>query len=574
MSGMIRPRNTNQFSLRMSKSSNLARETNIRARGKKPMWQFRKSHYTFRSRLIFAGVFLSSIHAFAQDGLQYKVNYHCGGERIEVAYCRHDSDMPGYPRTTPQNDYCLVYYPDRPMRGGFMVQESELRSEIVRKLQACGALAGEPQTAAPQPTPSSLTADDYIKQAEPYFKGKDAAKAIDPLKKAIALTPSSTAYNDLGIAYTNLDQYANAASAFEQAARLSPSNANIGLNLGFAYLKLQKYDKAIAALRETLRLKPDFADAANQLGMALEDSKRYADAVAAYQYTIRVDPHYTAGYSNLGSLFAKSGKREEAIEIYRELQKIDQDEATALYRDIIDADADAKEKVSASDRAKAYEKLDSAALLAKANQGDDAAMKRVSDLYYQKHDNANGLQWLIKAAEHGDPELQDAVGWKYEKSNTSEARKWYRKAAEQGNDTAQLHLCESYATELALDDGVFQGPGKDDLQAPIAPLHGSATAIDEAFRWCQRGGNQHLVRAAWLAGVLWARGSQAHPAKYDEAYFWLSFADVTAGAKFRQKVAQHLTAAQRGEIEKRAANFLPSPMELLHDAMVKRSAGQ
>src|SRR5512135_3406617 len=74
--------------------------------------------------------------------LRYNVAYKCGGEHIEVAYCRADSDMPGFPRTTPQNDYCLVYYPDRPKRGGFTVQTSELRGDVIKKLQACGALPG------------------------------------------------------------------------------------------------------------------------------------------------------------------------------------------------------------------------------------------------------------------------------------------------------------------------------------------------------------------------------------------------------------------------------------------------
>ena len=52
------------------------------------------------------------------------------------------------------------------------------------------------------------------------------------------------------------------------------------------------------------------------------------------------------------------------------------------------ADLDAGEKkTSVAKRAEAYRNLDSSALLAKADQGDDAAMKRLSDLYYEKKDN-------------------------------------------------------------------------------------------------------------------------------------------------------------------------------------------
>src|SRR5690242_383224 len=85
------------------------------------------------------GVFLlCGLESSAQ--LRYKVSYQCNKERVEVAYCRADSDMPGFPRTHEKDNYCLVYYPDRPMRGGFTVQESELRSDIIKTLQDCGAL--------------------------------------------------------------------------------------------------------------------------------------------------------------------------------------------------------------------------------------------------------------------------------------------------------------------------------------------------------------------------------------------------------------------------------------------------
>ncbi len=44
-------------------------------------------------------------------------------------------------------------------------------------------------------------------------------------------------------------------------------------------------------------------------------------------------------------------------------------------------------------RAEAYHNLDSSTLLAKANERDDAAMKALADLYYEKHDDGNGLKW-------------------------------------------------------------------------------------------------------------------------------------------------------------------------------------
>jgi len=85
--------------------------------------------------------------------------YQCGGERIQVDHCRHDDDGPGLQPTPPQNDYCLVYYPDRPKNGGFMVQTTELRGDIVKKLQTCGTQSTpQPQHAEPSAAPTEPSA--------------------------------------------------------------------------------------------------------------------------------------------------------------------------------------------------------------------------------------------------------------------------------------------------------------------------------------------------------------------------------------------------------------------------------
>jgi hypothetical protein len=47
---------------------------------------------------------------------------------------------------------------------------------------------------------------------------------------------------------------------------------------------------------------------------------------------------------------------------------------------------------------------------------------------------------------------------------------------------------------------------------------------------------------------------------------------LQAGAVFKQKPGRHLSDAQRAEVEKRAANFHPSPFELFHEQMLKRAA--
>jgi hypothetical protein len=58
---------------------------------------------------------------------------------------------------------------------------------------------------------------------------------------------------------------------------------------------------------------------------------------------------------------------------------------------------------------------------------------------------------------------------------------------------------------------------------------------------------------------------------YAEAYFWLTNGGIKAGEAFRTKVGNHLTEAQRTQVEKLAKAFHPSLFELLHDTMTKGS---
>ncbi len=476
------------------------------------------------------------------DGLRYRVNYHCNGERVEVDYCRHDSDMAGFPRTVPQNDYCAVNFPDRPIHNGIMVPSSILRRDIVGQLQACGALP-RPLGWAPK---QESTVPEVMALANKYFEAKDYAHALEQYQKVLAL---------------NAD---------------APTQAMANLKIGFIYDGSNQFDKAIPYLREAARLGPGNGGAFYELGYAYYNLKRYDEALASFQKSVQLLPNDKSARHWLGSAEYATGHMDDALATYRVLQRISPDEASDLFEEITRADLDDNtKKPSAAKRAEAYSNLDIATLLAKANQGDDAAMRRLSDLYYAKKDSASGLRWLIKTAEQGDPDSQNDLGWYYENAppkNVIAARKWYAKAGEQGFDSADLNLCRSYASQLDLDQGVFPVAGKDDRQSPIVPLRGSQADIDEAFRWCERGGDRGLPQAGWNAGILSAKGSSDRAPNYEDAYFWLTYGGVQAGEVFRQKVGTHLSADQRTELEKLAAAFHPDAMTVLRDIMVKQRA--
>lgn len=79
--------------------------------------------------LIIASPALAGESLINGEPLQYGHDYHCNGERVEIARCRDNDDA----------SYCQVYYPDRPYHDGMMIQPVEMRGDIIRKLTQCAS---------------------------------------------------------------------------------------------------------------------------------------------------------------------------------------------------------------------------------------------------------------------------------------------------------------------------------------------------------------------------------------------------------------------------------------------------
>lgn len=107
--------------------------------------------------------------------------------------------MPGYPPTKPEDNYCAVHYPDRPLQNGISVEKVELLADVVKKLQSCGAF-NQPSrqpvsstTAAPgsaktgSASGTSHRPPEVIIRADKLYDEKKYAEAIEAYKKAVVL---------------------------------------------------------------------------------------------------------------------------------------------------------------------------------------------------------------------------------------------------------------------------------------------------------------------------------------------------------------------------------------------------
>jgi len=112
----------------------------------------------------------------------------------------------------------------------------------------------------------------YVNIGSIYDQNGQYVKAIDPLKKSIALRATYAGYVNLGEAYFRQDRFAEAAAAYEEAAKLDPQQYVVWGNLGDARFyagqkgqSVAPYRKAAALASESLKINPRDPDVLSNL---------------------------------------------------------------------------------------------------------------------------------------------------------------------------------------------------------------------------------------------------------------------------------------------------------------------
>ncbi|KAL4280556.1 hypothetical protein GQ457_03G022440 [Hibiscus cannabinus] len=110
--------------------------------------------------------------------------------------------------------------------------------------------------------------------------------------------------------------YADVARLFNEAAQMSPEDADVHIVLGVLYNLSREYDKAIASFQTALKLKPNDYSLWNKLGATQANSVQSADAILAYQQALDLKPNYVRAWANMGISYANQGMYEESIRYY------------------------------------------------------------------------------------------------------------------------------------------------------------------------------------------------------------------------------------------------------------------
>ncbi len=143
--------------------------------------------------------------------------------------------------------------------------------------------------------------------------------------------PDWMRWNNLGIAYLDQLQYADAIQAFGEVVKLRPDYADGHINIGLTYIEWEKYAAARASLEKALTLSPNNARADYYLALVERRSGNPEAEVADLQKVVEQYPQSRDARRELGISYYQQHKYDKAIEQFQTLQSIDPDDVAAHY---------------------------------------------------------------------------------------------------------------------------------------------------------------------------------------------------------------------------------------------------
>ena len=279
-------------------------------------------------------LFVLTTYSQSQPDLKYNYEYSCNKERIVISHCRRDSDQPGFPRTTDAQNFCMVYYPDRPKQGGFTVQKAELQSEVVKNLVACGAVSGG-STGQTTSGGDDSSADGPVAIAAAYvqkgveYREKGGAfaedhavvafeTAVGKYKEIINRDPANVkALTGLGGLYlTHLRKFDLALPIWATLRKLEPKDSTVVMLTAQTLYNLKRYDEAMTVFQQVLAMNPSTDIQALvhvYMNYIYRDQKQYDKAVRENMEAIKIKPDDSSAYHSMGIAYYYLGKRPEAI---------------------------------------------------------------------------------------------------------------------------------------------------------------------------------------------------------------------------------------------------------------------
>jgi len=178
--------------------------------------------------------------------------------------------------------------------------------------------------------PSNLEARNTL--AILYLGEGRTAEAEEQFRQSVESEPNITGYGNLGLIHWRRGDAKLAEQEWRAALRLAPNDTSILNNLGLACTKQERYAEAVSFFRKAIELKPDDPSPHSNLGIAYEKTGQKASAETEFRAALSLSPQQQNSqiHFRLGALYLSMGRRAEALREYQAGLKSDPENREAL----------------------------------------------------------------------------------------------------------------------------------------------------------------------------------------------------------------------------------------------------
>ena len=268
-----------------------------------------------------------------------------------------------------------------------------------------------------------------------YFGQQDFAQAITHYKRATELAPHySTAFNILGYAYRQNEQYSDAENAFKKYIELIPNDPNPYDSYAELLLKMGRFDEAITQYNKALSVDQNFVNSHFGISAALTYEGKAADAQAELQkmtQKARTDAERRTALFGQTIVDVDGGKFDQALaEVQKQFAIAEKNnDAAAMTGDLVLKGNILLESGKADDAKKAFEQ----------------ALKTTAD---------SSLSQPVKdnTALFGHYNLARVAIAKKDLATAKTETEAFRKGSEAGKNANQLKQAHELAGQIALEE--------------------------------------------------------------------------------------------------------------------------
>jgi len=223
------------------------------------------------------------------------------------------------------------YYQIKVQKNGYLPQVIEMYIGSRKTLEVSFGLEEGRYTV------SESSGEEDFKLGNEWFAKGRYEEATKFYSNAVAKEPDEPVYyNNLGIAYLNLEKVEEALDVYMKMLEIQPRSYSAHKMIGKLYSIKEEFRQALSYFTRAAELSPGDPEAFYNLGLCLMNTGANSQSLEAFKSAIELKPDYPMAYYQTGILYVNQNRKEEAIQYLEKfLEMAPNDPHTEVARKII-----------------------------------------------------------------------------------------------------------------------------------------------------------------------------------------------------------------------------------------------